>query len=82
MLRAENISFAYGRGFALHDATLAIAPGSITGLLGPNGCGKTTLLKLLCGVLRPQQGRVLLDDRPLSSMTRREIEGLVAVVPQ
>ena len=82
MLRAENISFAYGRGFALHDATLAIAPGSITGLLGPNGCGKTTLLKLLCGVLRPHQVRVLLDDRPLASMTRRELARRVAVVPQ
>ena len=82
MLRADNVSFAYGRGFALHDASVAIEPGSITGLLGPNGCGKTTLLKLLCGVLQPQHGRVLLEDRPLESMTRRELARRVAVVPQ
>ena len=82
MLRADNVSFAYGGGFALHDASVAIAPGAITGLLGPNGCGKTTLLKLLCGVLRPQHGRVLLEDRPLESMPRRDLARRVAVVPQ
>jgi iron complex transport system ATP-binding protein len=59
-----------------------IAPGSLTGLLGPNGCGKTTLLKLLCGVLRPDHGRVRLGDRPLESMTRRELARHIAVVPQ
>src|SRR6185295_14849285 len=82
MLRAENVSFGYEGGFSLDDATVAVTPGSLTGLLGPNGCGKTTLLKLLCGVLRPQRGRVTLGDRPLESMTRRELARHVAVVPQ
>ena len=82
MLRAENVSFGYEGGFSLHDATVAISPGSLTGLLGPNGCGKTTLLKLLCGVLRPQVGRVVLGDRGVESMTRRELARHVAVVPQ
>ena len=66
----------------LADVSVTIAAGSLTGLLGPNGCGKTTLLKLLCGVLRPRTGRVMLDDRMLSSMTRRELARRVAVVPQ
>ena len=61
---------------------MEIARGSLTGLLGPNGCGKTTLLKLLCGVLRPQSGRVLLGHRPLQSMTHRELARQIAVVPQ
>ena len=84
MLRAEGVSFAYGAdaAFSLTDATVAITPGSLTGLLGPNGCGKTTLLKLLCGVLRPQSGRVMLGDRPLAAMARRELARHVAVVPQ
>src|SRR2546421_9582818 len=83
MLRAESVSFGYGEGgFLLSDASVAIAPGSLTGLLGPNGCGKTTLLKLLCGVLRPRSGRVMLGDRPLTTLTRREMARHVAVVPQ
>src|SRR6266550_3362194 len=82
MLRAESVSFGYGGGFALADADVEVARGSLTGLLGPNGCGKTTLLKLLCGVLRPQRGRVLLGDRALGSMTRRELARHIAVVPQ
>lgn len=82
MLRAESVSFGYDGGFALTDASVAITPGSLTGLLGPNGCGKTTLLKLLCGVLRPQNGTVMLGDRALASMTRRELARHIAVVPQ
>jgi iron complex transport system ATP-binding protein len=83
MLRADAVSFGYGdSGFLLTDVSVAITPGSLTGLLGPNGCGKTTLLKLLSGVLRPRSGRVLLGDRPLAAMTRRDLARHVAVVPQ
>jgi iron complex transport system ATP-binding protein len=83
MLRADAVSFGYGdSGFLLTDVSVAITPGSLTGLLGPNGCGKTTLLKLLSGVLRPRSGRVLLGDLPLAAMTRRELARRVAVVPQ
>jgi len=82
MLRAESVSFGYEGGFTLNDVSLTITAGSLTGLLGPNGCGKTTLLKLLSGVLRPQTGRVMLGDRALTSMTRRELARHVASVPQ
>lgn len=82
MLTAESVSFGYGGAFALADVSVDIAPASLTGLLGPNGCGKTTLLKLLSGVLRPQQGRVFLGERPLETMTRRELARRIAVVPQ
>ena len=82
MLRADNVSFGYEGGFSLQGAMVAVSPGSLTGLLGPNGCGKTTLLRLLCGVLRPQNGRVLLGDRDIDSMARRDLARHVAVVPQ
>jgi iron complex transport system ATP-binding protein len=85
MLRAESVSFGYAgerSAFSLGDVSVAIEPGSLTGLLGPNGCGKTTLLKLLSGVFQPQSGAVSLDDRPLASFTRRELARHVAVVPQ
>ena len=87
MLRASNLVFGYSsRGtrddFSLRDVTVNVSRGSLTGLLGPNGCGKTTLLKLLSGVVQPAQGTVVLDGVPLPRLSRREIGKHVAVVPQ
>lgn len=87
MLRASDVSFAYPsrRGVpspVVRGVSASIERGSLTGLLGPNGCGKTTLLKLLAGVLAPDRGSVAIDDRPLTSLTRREIARRVAIVPQ
>ena len=87
-LTAEHVSFKYDArreaagAFALHDVSVAVQRGSLTGLLGPNGCGKTTLLRLLAGVLRPDQGAVTLNGRPLRAIPRRELARHVAVVPQ
>ena len=82
-LTTEHVSYSHPRSdFAVRDVSVAVARGSLTGLLGPNGCGKTTLLKLLAGVLKPDRGMVTLDGRPLSTMPRREIARHIAVVPQ
>jgi iron complex transport system ATP-binding protein len=87
MLCTSEASFRYtsrsGREtFTLHDVSVNIERGRITGLLGPNGCGKTTLLKLLSGIIEPQQGRVTLEGVDLSSMPRRRVAQRIAVVPQ
>jgi iron complex transport system ATP-binding protein len=81
-LAALHVSYSYDGPFALRDASVTIAPGSLTGLIGPNGCGKTTLLRLLSGVLAPDTGSVTLGGVPLASMTRRQIAQRIAVVPQ
>jgi iron complex transport system ATP-binding protein len=70
------------RSDVIDGVTLHLQPGTLTGILGPNGSGKTTLLKLLSGALRPSSGRVTLDDRPLTSLPRRELARRMAVVPQ
>lgn len=70
------------RAFALSTLSLTIERGSLTGLLGPNGCGKTTLLKLMSGVLQPLEGTINIDGRSMSAMPRRELARKVAVVPQ
>ena len=80
--RRPDASPAANPEFALRDVSVSVAPGSLTGLLGPNGCGKTTLLKLLSGVLRPDLGSVRLGDRDLRSLTPRAIAQQIAVVPQ
>jgi iron complex transport system ATP-binding protein len=66
----------------LRDVSLSVDRGAIVGLLGPNGSGKTTLLRLLSGILQPACGQVLVDGKPLSQLTRRELARRVAVVPQ
>ena len=63
--RPSRAGHGGGSEFALREVSLTVAPGSLTGLLGPNGCGKTTLLKLLSGVFKPELGSVRLGQRVL-----------------
>ena len=60
-LRLENLSKRYGETIALRDATLDFTPGTIHTILGENGSGKSTMLKLLAGVVRPDQGAIFID---------------------
>jgi iron complex transport system ATP-binding protein len=81
-LSAENMGFRYGETPVLESVSLCVEPGRILGLLGANGAGKSTVLRVLNGGLPLDSGRVLLDDRSLSTMTAREIARAVATVPQ
>lgn len=67
MLRADQIAYRYGRDGArlFEDVSFGIEPGEIVGLQGASGIGKTTLAKILCGYIRPEKGRVLLDEAPM-----------------
>lgn len=61
MIKIENLSFSYKKHEIYRNIDLEFLPGNIYGLLGENGVGKTTLLKLITGVLPPQQGKCLID---------------------
>ena len=82
LIKIENLSFGYSGQSLLYGLEASVQRGEMVGLLGPNGSGKTTLLKLLSGVLRPQQGRILLDGRDLVAWGRRGVARRIAVVPQ
>ncbi|PRY73441.1 ABC transporter ATP-binding protein [Halomonas ventosae] len=62
--------------------TLAVEPGQVWGVLGPNGAGKTTLLHTLAGLRAPRRGQVLLDDRPLAALGRRQVARRLGLVFQ
>lgn len=59
--------YSVGERWAVQDITIRCAPGEFVVVVGPSGCGKSTLLNLAAGMLKPDQGQVLLDDRPVVS---------------
>ena len=66
MLQVAGVSKRFGGLLAVDDASLHVAPGSITGLIGPNGAGKTTLFAIVSGFIAPSAGRVLFEGRDLT----------------
>jgi branched-chain amino acid transport system ATP-binding protein len=83
MLRVEALRTAYGAVVALDDVSFAVAPGSITAVLGANGAGKSSLLRTISGLVRPRAGRVVLEGRDITRLAPEEIARLgVAHVPE
>jgi iron complex transport system ATP-binding protein len=82
VLRLQAVHFAYDGRTVLRQATLELDPGSCTALIGTNGVGKTTLLRIAAGVLRPASGTVSLSGRPMETIPLKEVARTVALVPQ
>jgi iron complex transport system ATP-binding protein len=82
ILQAENISFSYNGAWVLRDVSFAVQTGDFVGLIGPNGTGKTTLLNLIDGILRSQEGMLRIHGVPVHQMKRDVLAKIVAVVPQ
>jgi cobalt transport protein ATP-binding subunit len=83
MIRTKALSFSYdGSTQVLREINLELRDGEFLALLGANGCGKTTLLKHLNGLLKPSSGKVFLDDKELSLFKDREIFWRVGMVFQ
>ena len=83
-MEVKNLSFAYSKNspLILDDISFEISKGKITTILGPNGCGKSTLFYLMTKNLQPQIGEVKLGYRNIDSMTNREFAKKVAIVHQ
>ena len=82
MMDINDLRFTYNKKPVLDGVTFNIKQGEILGILGMNGCGKTTLLKNLNKNLEPEAGTILLEDEDMEKMTKRAIAQKVAVVPQ
>ncbi|OLE66505.1 MAG: hypothetical protein AUG09_07110 [Acidobacteria bacterium 13_1_20CM_2_68_7] len=72
-LQFDHLRKAYAATVAVDDVTFEVRPGEVFGLLGPNGAGKTTLIRMLIDIIAPDDGRILLDGRPLAPADRDRI---------
>ena len=82
LLRLENISFGYGRDPVLRGISLGIVRGEIVTLLGPNGCGKSTLIKVMLGILSPSEGRAFYRGADVAHLGAKYLAREIAYVPQ
>ena len=81
-LRASRLCVDLGGRRIIDDVSLDAAPGAVVGVVGPNGCGKSTLVRTLGRILRPTSGTVHLDGTDIASMSARRVAQTVAAVLQ
>jgi len=83
LIEIRNLCFEYTKGnLILDDINLSIETGTINVILGLNGCGKTTLIKLLAGLMKPTSGNITINRKPILSMSDHERSKMIAYVPQ
>jgi iron complex transport system ATP-binding protein len=82
LLEVRNLNFSYNKIEVLTDISFTIQRGEILFLLGPNGCGKTTLLDCVLGILKPRQGDIYLNGTSIKDIKTWQIARQLAYVPQ
>ena len=82
-IQCHNLSKSYDgkKTFVIQDFNLDISKGEIFGLLGPNGVGKTTLISMMCGLLSPTSGEILINNLNFKSH-KTSIQKKIGVLPQ
>ena len=81
-LSVKDLSFSYGGRKVLDKISFDVEDNSIVSILGPNGVGKTTLLRCLCNLHRPQEGSILVDGTDVLTLSGRELAKHIGYVPQ
>jgi len=77
-----GVSFSYSEKKVIDDISMSFAPGMFCGIIGPNGCGKTTLLDLFAKHRQPTAGRITYKGRDLGTYSTKELSKEIALVPQ
>jgi len=81
-LSAEHVVAGYGGRPVLHDVTLEIPPAKVTTIIGSNGCGKSTLVRVLSNLIHPTSGTVTLGGSAIATLRSRDLARELAVLPQ
>ena len=82
MLQINNLSRSFGSVQAVDDLSFTTNPGEIFALLGPNGAGKTTTIKLVLGMLRPDNGRIFFKDKEINHSEDNSYKARIGYVPE
>jgi ABC-type cobalamin/Fe3+-siderophores transport system ATPase subunit len=82
LLRLSGVSFDYPERSVLRDASFDLEEASCSALIGTNGVGKTTLLRIAAGILRPGSGKIFLRGRAMETLSLKEVARTIALVPQ
>lgn len=82
MIKLKNIHYSYGTRTILDDVNATLSQGSFHALLGPNGCGKTTMLRCIAGLLKPASGVVEISGTPTSRYSTQQLAQKIAFVQQ
>ncbi|SEQ37890.1 iron complex transport system ATP-binding protein [Devosia sp. YR412] len=81
-LRSQAATLSYDKRVIVEDLTFDIPAGSFTAIIGPNACGKSTLLRAMAGLLAPAAGQMILDGKGIASLAPREIAQRLGLLPQ
>jgi branched-chain amino acid transport system ATP-binding protein len=83
MIAVENLHVYYGNIHAIKGVSFEVRKGEITALIGANGAGKSTIIKSICGLLNPREGKILLNGSPIQRMSADQVVRLgVGLVPE
>jgi branched-chain amino acid transport system ATP-binding protein len=83
MLELRDVRVGYGRIEVVHGVDLSVGRGEVIGMIGPNGAGKSSILRSICGLVRPSSGTATFEDRVLTGMAPEQIAQLgLALVPE
>jgi iron complex transport system ATP-binding protein len=82
LLDVEKLNCGYGKSKVVHEVSFSMGRGEFCCIIGANGCGKTTLLKTLLGLLPSQGGSITIDGRPTDTMDEKELARYFAYIPQ
>ena len=82
IIKIENLNFSYNKKKILKNINLEISENKFIGILGPNGCGKTTLLKNILGYLKGERGKIFLNGKENFEYSQKEKAKIISFVPQ
>ena len=81
-LRVCGVTLGYGNRIVLRDIDLEVKPGEMVGIIGPNGCGKSTLIRGITRLITPRSGQIFINGQNIAKMSRGDLARVIAVVPQ